>query len=459
MLPSPEPLSGGPSVQQFYIVRVDAPLGVATIAADGCFVTVESGPHPSLQLALQALRHPKQHAYVLPDIIFLPTSATVYALNEPVPSRKPRLVVSAETVQQARAPTARQAGQGGRRMTSRARADDAGSAGSPVGTPAAAAAAAASAAASRALQLAASPTGAMSAGRPPWQLPSLSLMQAFSTSPPCRRPKQQPQPPSPLSSGAMPPPALPVSPPAAAEATSPFYAARSFPPLGAPATACVPMPPSQLARAAQQVQAMLQHQLAVGQQPPPQRQPLQLTQKSTGLLATTIQTPSPKRKRADEGSLSDQQVEQHDQQQQQQQQQQQDAPQMQQPQSARPQLSQRQQGKQGPLAMRLPPPQPTQRASAPAASLSQPQQQQEEALQEELSLSLQPCGTRGQASGQTPTALPAQPLPPPDPQQYHLAAEQLVQELIKQGARSPSPPNGRGRPAPPLAVHRQQELK
>ncbi len=46
---------------QFYIVRVDAPLGVATIAADGCFVTVESGPHPSLQLALQALRHPKQH--------------------------------------------------------------------------------------------------------------------------------------------------------------------------------------------------------------------------------------------------------------------------------------------------------------------------------------------------------------------------------------------------------------
>lgn len=41
-------------------------------------------------------------AYMLPDIVFLPTAATVYALNEPVPTSKPRLVVSAETVAQAR---------------------------------------------------------------------------------------------------------------------------------------------------------------------------------------------------------------------------------------------------------------------------------------------------------------------------------------------------------------------
>ncbi|KAL4859226.1 Acyl-coenzyme A oxidase [Chlorella vulgaris] len=88
----------------FYIVRVDAPPAVSTITttADGCFVTVESGPHGNLALALDALQHPTQRAYMLPDIVFLPTAATVYALNEPVPTSKPRLVVSAETVAQAR---------------------------------------------------------------------------------------------------------------------------------------------------------------------------------------------------------------------------------------------------------------------------------------------------------------------------------------------------------------------
>lgn len=44
-------------------------------------------------------------AFVLPDIIFLPTGATVYALNEPVPQSKPRLVVDAATVAQARGPS------------------------------------------------------------------------------------------------------------------------------------------------------------------------------------------------------------------------------------------------------------------------------------------------------------------------------------------------------------------
>ena len=49
-----------PPPLQYYIVRVDAPPGVATISAEGCFVTVESGPHSNLTLALQALQHPKQ---------------------------------------------------------------------------------------------------------------------------------------------------------------------------------------------------------------------------------------------------------------------------------------------------------------------------------------------------------------------------------------------------------------
>jgi hypothetical protein len=51
-----------PPPLQFYIVRVDAPPAVSTITttADGCFVTVESGPHGNLALALDALQHPTQ---------------------------------------------------------------------------------------------------------------------------------------------------------------------------------------------------------------------------------------------------------------------------------------------------------------------------------------------------------------------------------------------------------------
>lgn len=43
-------------------------------------------------------------AYVLPDIVFLPTNSTVYAMNEVVPQSKPRLVVSAAAVTAARGP-------------------------------------------------------------------------------------------------------------------------------------------------------------------------------------------------------------------------------------------------------------------------------------------------------------------------------------------------------------------
>ena len=49
-----------PAVQQFYIVRVDAPPSVATLAGDGCYVTVESGPHQSLAAVLTALQQPGQ---------------------------------------------------------------------------------------------------------------------------------------------------------------------------------------------------------------------------------------------------------------------------------------------------------------------------------------------------------------------------------------------------------------
>lgn len=50
------------SLQPYYIVRVDAPPAVSTITttADGCFVTVESGPYPNLALALEALQNPRE---------------------------------------------------------------------------------------------------------------------------------------------------------------------------------------------------------------------------------------------------------------------------------------------------------------------------------------------------------------------------------------------------------------
>ncbi|PRW59741.1 acyl-coenzyme A oxidase peroxisomal isoform B [Chlorella sorokiniana] len=109
MLPNSLPVHSGalaanPSTQQYYIVRVDAPPGVSTIAADSCPVTIESGPHATLQLALETLQHPRKRAYVLPDIVFLPTNSTVYAMNEVVPQSKPRLVVSSAAVAAARGP-------------------------------------------------------------------------------------------------------------------------------------------------------------------------------------------------------------------------------------------------------------------------------------------------------------------------------------------------------------------
>ncbi|KAL4458663.1 hypothetical protein ABPG75_013528 [Micractinium tetrahymenae] len=428
MLPALAPLLGAPaSTQQFYIVRVDAPPGVATIAADGCFVTVESGPHLNLQLALHALQHPKQHAYsVLPDIIFLPTAATVFALNEPVPSSKPRLVVSAETVQQARSPAQRQPAPSSRGTARRARAEDVSSAGSPVGTPAAAAAAAA--AASKALQLPTPPPTAPAATpAAAWQLPSLGLLQEFATSPPARRPKQQQQPSSPLSSGGMAPPALPASlPAAAAAAATPFGAAPASPSFGAAMPARAALPPLQLARAAQQVQAMLQQQLAVGQQQQ-QGRPLLLTQTSPGVFSMTIQTPSPKRRRADQASPTGQQAEQQQAQQQQQ-----------------------QQAQQGPQA--APSTQPQHAQQAPGAADAPQQQQQHhhheehEPLQEEPSLSLFPQ-VQPEASDHAPRPPASQLLPLLDPQQYQQAVGQLLQKLIKEGARPPSPPAGQGGPA------------
>ena len=75
---------------EFFVVRVDAPPGVEV--PGGCFVTVESGPH-SFEVALALLARPRPKAHTLPDIVFLPTSCTVWALDEKVPS-KPRLIVA-----------------------------------------------------------------------------------------------------------------------------------------------------------------------------------------------------------------------------------------------------------------------------------------------------------------------------------------------------------------------------
>lgn len=83
-------------------------------------------------------------AYVLPDIVFLPTAAIVYALNEPVPASKPRLVVSAAAVAQARGPPQQHApqqrhGHPASRTPQRRGRDDASIATSPTATAAAAA--------------------------------------------------------------------------------------------------------------------------------------------------------------------------------------------------------------------------------------------------------------------------------------------------------------------------------
>ncbi len=60
----------------------------------------------TLQLPPTCLFNPAAllQAYVLPDIVFLPTNSTVYALNEVVPQSKPRLVVSSAAVAAARGP-------------------------------------------------------------------------------------------------------------------------------------------------------------------------------------------------------------------------------------------------------------------------------------------------------------------------------------------------------------------
>ena len=75
---------------EFFVVRVDAPPGVEV--PGGCFVTVESGPH-SFEVALTHLARPRPKAHTLPEIVFLPTCCTVWALDEKVPA-KPRLIVA-----------------------------------------------------------------------------------------------------------------------------------------------------------------------------------------------------------------------------------------------------------------------------------------------------------------------------------------------------------------------------
>lgn len=41
-------------------MRVDVRVSTTTTTADGCFVTVESGPYPNLALALDALQNPRE---------------------------------------------------------------------------------------------------------------------------------------------------------------------------------------------------------------------------------------------------------------------------------------------------------------------------------------------------------------------------------------------------------------
>lgn len=55
-------------------------------------------------LTLASLNALSKQPFVLPDIIFLPNEAEVWALDEPV-AEKPRLAVSARTVSMAREAT------------------------------------------------------------------------------------------------------------------------------------------------------------------------------------------------------------------------------------------------------------------------------------------------------------------------------------------------------------------
>lgn len=84
---------------QFYIVRIDVPPGVEV--PGGCFVTVESGPHRGFNNSLQLLKNSPPRPHTQPDIIFLETSARVWALDEAIPS-KPRIIISSNTVKHAR---------------------------------------------------------------------------------------------------------------------------------------------------------------------------------------------------------------------------------------------------------------------------------------------------------------------------------------------------------------------
>eukprot|EP00890_Picochlorum_soloecismus_P001106 jgi/Picsp_1/1997/NSC_05463-R1_---NA--- len=84
---------------KFYIVRIDAPPGVEV--PGGCYVTVESGPFEGLVAAYTRLTDPKPRAHTLPDIVFLPSTSSVWAFNDVVAS-KPHLLVSAQDVDNAR---------------------------------------------------------------------------------------------------------------------------------------------------------------------------------------------------------------------------------------------------------------------------------------------------------------------------------------------------------------------
>lgn len=83
----------------YYVVKIDAPPGVEV--PGGCYVTVQSGPHADVSVAYSHLRDPKPRAHTLPDIVFLPSSATVFSLDEKV-SVKPYLLALASDVDSAR---------------------------------------------------------------------------------------------------------------------------------------------------------------------------------------------------------------------------------------------------------------------------------------------------------------------------------------------------------------------
>lgn len=64
-------------------------------------MTVESGPFEGLVAAYTRLTDPKPRAHTLPDIVFLPSTSSVWAFNDVVAS-KPHLLVSAQDVDNAR---------------------------------------------------------------------------------------------------------------------------------------------------------------------------------------------------------------------------------------------------------------------------------------------------------------------------------------------------------------------